>query len=79
MTSQRLNDMWLHASAEQVGDVVMPERMTGLVTVSETIQQQRILLSQDVGAVWPASLAQKQMGKMQGILELRPHVSDSVT
>ncbi len=76
MASQRLDNMWLHASAEQVGDVIMPEAVTGLVVESETIQQQRILLRQDVGAVWSARLAQKQMGKMQGILEPRPHVSD---
>ena len=76
MANQRLNNMWLNTLPQQISDVEMPKRMTGLVTESETIQKQRILLCQDVGAVWSARLAQKQMGKLQRILELRTEISD---
>ncbi len=68
--------MGLHASAEQVGDIEMPERVTGLLIKAETVQEQRELLGQDVGAVWSARLAHKQMGKMQGVLQLWSDLTD---
>ena len=76
MTNQRLHDMGLYALAKQICHVEMPEAVTGLLVKAETVQEQRELLGQDVGAVWSACLAEKQMMQLQGVLQLRSDLPD---
>ena len=79
VTSQGLYDMRLTASPEQVRHKVMSKRMPGLVLESETAEKQRKFLTQDVGRVRSADLAEKKVVKAQGILERRTDLADVPT